>query len=325
MEHGRRGTDRSGNWRPNLLQRLRDRFAPGALLHFGQGKWYPGESLPRWALSCYWRTRRRTDLAKRSPDRRATDSDYGHTADDAEPVRQAAGRAAGCRSRVCPAGLRRRVALPGARNGSCRSTCRPEDSQAEEPRRAGPAGAGRSSGAWARSPGYVLPLQRQWWQAQAEWVSGPWPIRSEAMFLLPGDSPIGLRLPLDSLPWLPPDQMPVVHQLDPTAPRAPLPRAPGRAAQPNLVPPVTQRMPTRRCGTSQSSRSADRCTDPSAIIRTALCVEPRDGPAARLHAAGRTAGGLPGPGGRRRGHGGRAGDAGRDRRLPAAARPSDQP
>ncbi len=72
--------------------------------------------------------------------------------------------------------------------------------------------------------GYVLPLRRAWWQAKAAWIGGRWPVRSEKVFLLPGDSPIGLRLPLDTLPYASvASQMIYSEPFDPTIPRAPLP------------------------------------------------------------------------------------------------------
>jgi uncharacterized protein (DUF2126 family) len=127
--------------------------------------------------------------------------------------------------------------------------------------------------------GFVMPLKRQWWQARARWTSGDWPLRTEHLFLLPGDSPIGLRLPLDSLP---PVTSPhgEFFPVDPLAPRDPLPPrqrfVPGVPEATSLQG-ISEQSPLEAPTEADEEPIDDQATT---VIRTALCVEPRDG---RLH------------------------------------------
>src|SRR5206468_3200942 len=90
----------------------------------------------------------------------------------------------------------------------------------------------------------------------------PWLLREERCFLLPGDSPMGFRLPLDSLPWARREDEPVVYPTDPFGPRTPLQRAFRFPAEP----PRVESSPPPLVGESAAGRS-----------RTALCFEPRQG------------------------------------------------
>src|SRR6202012_6208008 len=70
--------------------------------------------------------------------------------------------------------------------------------------------------------GFVLPIQR--WNADAgKWKSERWQLRRSNLFLTPGDSPLGLRLPIASLPHIPADEYPYIVEQDPLEPREELP------------------------------------------------------------------------------------------------------
>ena len=260
-----------------LVRRLKDRFAPGALLHFGQGKWYPGESLPRWALGCCWRrdgvpsgTTRRSSRTTRSTTAMATPT--------REQVHHRAGGRAWRRRRACHPRLRGCLVLPAGRAPAAGER-RSVQVAAEERRRSSPPGArlragarqGRRLRAADQAPRRV---------AREHWVSGPWFVRPEHLFLIPGDSPIGYRLPLDSLPWTAPKEAETMFDVDPFARREPL-----AARQPVPQRQLAVRADARGSGTQPAAGdchatagSAD--VSASGVIRTALCVEAREG---RLH------------------------------------------
>ncbi len=254
-----------------LMLRLRNAFAPGSLVHFGQGKWYPGESLPRWAFSCFWR-RDGIPIQQRDDLIAAEGRDYGHGLDEAEAFTRRLAE----HLEVEPG-----CALPAFEDPwhyLAKEYRLPPNVTPDDPRLKDPEERARLVRVFAQGldqpRGFILPLARQWWQARPVWVSSPWPVRGSTVYLLPGDSPIGLRLPLDSLPWVPVEQIEPVMQLDPTATRVPFGVQAGRAAQPNLVRRVPQ--PIQRLPMNSQPMPAGT-DDGSGIVRTALCVEPRDG------------------------------------------------
>jgi uncharacterized protein (DUF2126 family)/transglutaminase-like putative cysteine protease len=180
-----------------LLGRLREVFAPGGLLHFGQGKWYPGESLPRWAFACYWRTD--GEPLWNDPSLVAdVERDYGFGTDEALSFAEAlADRLAVGREHLIAAYedplayIHKERQLPFNVDPEHNTLDDPEER--ERLRRVFSRGLGTPTG-------FVLPLARVYGKDGPAWQSGLWMLRAKHLFLVPGDSPVGFRLPLESLP-----------------------------------------------------------------------------------------------------------------------------
>jgi uncharacterized protein (DUF2126 family) len=254
-----------------LLGRMRDRFSTGALLHFGQGKWYPGEELPRWALACFWR--KDGVPIWENPGLFAEDSkDYGYGAPEARKFLQAlTHRLQVSFSFTITAyediffQLWKERRLPAIAD--------PLDPKLKEsPERARLAHMFEQG---AENPvGFVLPLRRiPTRSGTPRWTSQPWFPLSKRMFLTPGDSPMGYRLPLESLPWTTPEDVTYSFDTDPFRRRDKLPPRPERHIGFFSNPPaVDEPQPA-------ADKAKPKADDKQAVIltRPALCVQARAG------------------------------------------------
>jgi uncharacterized protein (DUF2126 family)/transglutaminase-like putative cysteine protease len=212
-----------------LLRRLRDRFAPHGLLHHGQGKWYPGESLPRWALGLYWR--KDGEPVWRDPALFADETKPGNfSARDAEQFIQALAQ----RLEVNPDHAQ--AGYEDAWYYAWKERRLPVNVSVLDSKLENEEDRLRLARVFEKGLkdviGYALPLRHEeYTDGTSAWASGKWFFRPESMFLVPGDSPMGLRLPLDSIPWVSEEEYPHLYERDPMEARPPLPSREALASQ----------------------------------------------------------------------------------------------
>ena len=249
-----------------LFHRLKQQYAPLGMAHFGQGKWYPGEQLPRWSLNCHWRHDgeplwRNSEL----------------TADETQPSPVDESAAAGFLAEVA-----RSLSLDPAhvfpafedafyylwRERRLPINVDPFDSRLEDPLERARISQVFEQGLDA-TIGHVLPIARS--ADDSRWQSSRWFLRTGRCYLIPGDSPIGYRLPLDSQPWVAKGEYPFVHAPDPTRP----------------VPPLLPHAEIRRQFRERDAlppRAADDAAPAAAapetaidVTRTSMCAQARGG------------------------------------------------
>jgi len=261
----------------DLFQRLKDEYAPSGLAHFGQGKWYPGEQLPRWSLNCFWRNDgeplwRHPELiaSERRPQVLAEDIAQRFLARVAEEL-----------------GLDPQFVFPAYedafyylwRERRLPVNVDPLDSRLEEPMERARLAKVFEQGV-TRVIGTVLPVARS--ADGARWQTGAWFLRSELCFLIPGDSPIGYRLPLDSQPWAARGDYPYIHAPDPSRtfpallPHAQI-RRQFRERDARDVPATARAVEAPVVGAPVVGAPPSAKQSAAEIVRTSMCAEPRNG------------------------------------------------
>ena len=282
-----------------LVHRLLAKYGQGGFLHFGQGKWYPGEQLPRWALSICWRADGQAcwhDPLVFADEREV----HRHTRDDAQRFITRLTTRLGLDAKYVQACyedsfyyLWRERQLP--------VNVDPTDARLKDEQE-----LARLRRVFAQglddAVGYLLPLRKDSTPKAAAWLSSPWFLREGKVYLLPGDSPLGYRLPLDSLPWAKAEDKPDVIDQDPFAPRAPLPSAAALREQMHAYDPhhagggfAAGGSVALQAGPAEGDgASPERFESAAGLTRTALCVEVRDPQRTNGARAEREHGGLSG-------------------------------
>ena len=259
-----------------LFHRLREKYAPLGLAHFGQGKWYPGEQLPRWSLNCFWRKDGEpiwTDPALYADETKAGTAD---AALGARFLTEIAKRL----------GLDQKYVFPAFEDAfyyMWRERRLPLNVDIFDNKLGDPMERERLSRVFeqglSKEVGHVLPLLRT---PAGVWQSGPWFLRSERCYLMAGDSPIGYRLPLVSQPWATETDFPYVYPPDPLQPVKPLPTAAAfkpqarstrfSAAPASTKPTAPGRKPAPTPDTIPAAKQSAGW-----VTRRALCAEARNG------------------------------------------------
>ncbi|MDY7576833.1 transglutaminase family protein [Herbaspirillum sp. RTI4] len=241
-----------------LYRRMRERYAVKGLTHFGQGKWYPGEQLPRWALNCFWRA-----------DGKPVWNNPALIADETKPGKFGQEVGAAFLKRVAQRlSLATEFIIPAYedvfyylwRERRLPVNVDPLDTKLDDAQERARLAQVFSDGL-GTVVGHLMPLVH----ADTAWKTGSWFLRSERCYLFPGDSAMGYRLPLDSQPWASETDTPVIHPADPTQTFPPLPPT----ATADSVPAAKAKTAAEAVPVSGESAGW--------ISRTALCAEVRNG------------------------------------------------
>lgn len=272
----------------DLLARLKARYGDGGLLHYGQGKWYPGEQLPRWSLNLFWRKDGEPIWSDPSL---LADEKADHGVNEAHARRFLEGVA----ERLAVGSGNIFAAYEDTWYYLWRERRLPVNVDPFDARLDDPLERDRLRRVFEQGlsavVGHVLPLQRLP-RGQQRWGSGPWFLRAERCYLVPGDSPMGYRLPLDSQPWVAKSDYPYQYDRDLTEELAPLPayqriqaQLPGMAgvAQAQRLKAAAAQAEAAceglgRDGDALAADQRPRAFESAvSITRTALCAQPREG------------------------------------------------